>query len=93
VRRRCARLPGDLPLPSAQAVAGGGYAHVPILMGTSHDETRYFTQGYAAATQQQHDQATGRLYGSLAPAIVQRYPWSAYPSPYTTAYGPRRGPH
>ncbi len=26
------------------------------------------------------------MYGSLAPAILQRYPWSAFPGPYTAAY-------
>jgi para-nitrobenzyl esterase len=56
----------DLPLPPAQAIADGDYAHVPILLGTNQDEARYFTQGYAAYTQQQYDQIITQLYGTLA---------------------------
>lgn len=76
----------DLPLPPAQAIADGDYAHVPILMGTNHDEARYFTQGFASYTQQQYDEIITHLFGSLAPAILRRYPWDAYPSPDTAAY-------
>jgi carboxylesterase type B len=76
----------ELPLPPAQAVAEGDYDHVPLLMGTNHDEARTFTQGFASYTEQQYTQFVDELYGSLAPAVLQRYPWSAYASPYTAAY-------
>jgi carboxylesterase type B len=76
----------ELPLPPAQAVAEGDYARVPLLMGTNHDEGRTFTQGFASYTQQQYTQLIDALYGSLAPAVLARYPWSAYASPYTASY-------
>jgi carboxylesterase type B len=76
----------DLPLPPLTAVADGDYAKVPLLMGTNHDEGRTFTQGFASYTEQQYVQFVDQSYGALAPAILQRYPWSAYPSPYTASY-------
>jgi para-nitrobenzyl esterase len=76
----------ELPLPPAQAVAQGDYARVPLLMGTNHDEGRTFTQGFGSLTEQQYTQFVDQSYGSLAPAVLQRYPWSGYASPYTAAY-------
>ena len=76
----------DLPLPPLTAVADGDYAKVPLLMGTNHDEGRTFTQGFASYTEQQYVQFVDQSYGAEAPAILQRYPWSAYPSPYTASY-------
>jgi para-nitrobenzyl esterase len=76
----------ELPLPPAQAVADGSYAKVPVLMGSNHDEGRTFSQGFAGYTEQQYVQAVGQLYGALAPQVLQRYPWTAFPAPYTAAY-------
>ena len=76
----------ELPLPPLTAVADGDYARVPLLMGTNHDEGRTFTQGFASYTEQQYVQFVDQSYGAQAPAILQRYPWSAYPSPYTASY-------
>jgi len=76
----------ELPVPPAQAVAEGDYDRVPLLMGTNHDEARTFTQGFASYTEQQYTQFVDESYGSLAPAILQRYPWSAYASSYTASY-------
>ena len=76
----------ELPVPAAQAVASGHYNRVPLLMGTNHNEGRTFTQGFTALTQQQADQLISQLYGAKAPAILARYPWSSYPSPYTASY-------
>jgi carboxylesterase type B len=76
----------ELPVPPAQAVADGDEARVPLLMGTNHDEGRTFAQGFAGDTEQQYTQFVDSSYGSLAPAVLQHYPWSAYASPYTAAY-------
>jgi para-nitrobenzyl esterase len=76
----------ELPVPAAQAVASGHYNRVPLLMGTNHNEGRTFSQGFTGLTEQQADQFISQLYGAKAPAILARYPWSSYPSPYTAAY-------
>jgi para-nitrobenzyl esterase len=76
----------ELPVPAAQAVATGDYARVPVLIGDNHNEGRTFAQGLTGLTQQQADQFVGQLYGARAPAILARYRWSSYPSPYTAAY-------
>lgn len=55
-------------------------------MGSNHDEGRTFAQGFTALTEQQYVQFIGQLYGSRAPDIIARYPWSSYPSPCTAAY-------
>jgi carboxylesterase type B len=76
----------ELPVADASAVAAGKYDHVPVLMGTNHNEGRTFSQGLAGLTETQADQLIASEYGSRAPAILARYPWSSYPSPYTAAY-------
>lgn len=76
----------DLPVAPEQAVTSGDYNKVPVLMGTNHDEGRTFAQGYASYTEAQYVQYVDSTYGSLAPQVLARYPWSAYPSPYTAAY-------
>jgi len=76
----------DLPAADASAVAAGHYDHVPLLIGTNHDEGRTFSQGLAGLTQSQADALVASLYGARAPQILARYPWSSYPAPYTAAY-------
>jgi carboxylesterase type B len=76
----------DLPVAPAQAVASGSYTKVPILMGTNHDEGRTFAQGDASLTEAQYVQYVDASFGALAPQVLARYPWSAYPHPYTAAY-------
>ena len=76
----------DLPAAPAQAVATGQYAKVPLLFGDNHDEGRTFSQGFAGDTQQQYTAFVDSTYGALAPQILQRYPWTAFPAPYTAAY-------
>ena len=77
----------DLPQPAARAIATGHYTRVPLLIGDNHDEGRTFSQGLTGLTRAQYRALVAQLYGkSLAPAILARYPWSAYPHPYTAAY-------
>jgi carboxylesterase type B len=75
-----------LPIADAQAVATGQYTHVPLLVGTNHNEGRTFSEGFAGLTQQQADKLIAGVLGARAPAVLARYPWSSYPSPYTAAY-------
>ena len=77
----------ELPVAPASAVASGHYDHVPVLMGTNHNEGRTFAQGFTSFTQAQAAAFVTSLYGAAkTPAILAHYPWSSYPSPYTAAY-------
>jgi carboxylesterase type B len=76
----------ELPVADASAVAAGDYDHVPVLMGTNHDEGRTFSQGLTGLTEAQADALVSSEYGSRAPAILARYPWSSYAATYTAAY-------
>jgi para-nitrobenzyl esterase len=76
----------ELPVPAAQAVASGHYNRVPLIIGTNHNEGRTFSQGLTGLTQDQAAQLIASQFGSRASAILARYRWSSYPSPYTAAY-------
>jgi carboxylesterase type B len=76
----------ELPVPAAQAVASGHYNRVPLIIGTNHNEGRTFAQGLTGLTQDQAAQLIASQFGSRASAILARYPWNSYPSPYTAAY-------
>ncbi|HXT87894.1 MAG TPA: carboxylesterase family protein, partial [Trebonia sp.] len=76
----------ELPVADASAVATGNYDHVPVLMGTNHNEGRTFSSGLTGLTQAQADALISSQFGSRAPSILARYPWSSYPTPYTAAY-------
>jgi para-nitrobenzyl esterase len=75
-----------LPATAAAAFASGRYAHVPLLQGTNHDEGRFFVALEFDAlgrplTAAQYPALIQASYGASAPAVLARYPLSAYPSP------------
>ena len=76
----------ELPVAPAEAVSTGRFAHVPLLIGTNHDEGRTFSQGFANAPESVYDQTIQAEYGANASKVLAEYPWSSFPSPYTTAY-------
>ena len=76
----------ELPVAPASAVASGRFAHVPLLIGTNHDEGRTFAQGFATAPESVYDQTIDSEFGANASKVLAEYPWSSFPSPYTTAY-------
>jgi para-nitrobenzyl esterase len=55
-------------------------------MGTNHDEGRTFSQGFATQPESVYDQTIDSEYGANASKVLAEYPWSSFPSPYTTAY-------
>jgi para-nitrobenzyl esterase len=76
----------ELPVADATAVSTGQYDKVPLLIGTNHNEGRTFSEGFADYTEPEADALVTAIFGAKAPAILARYPWSSYPSPYTAAY-------
>jgi carboxylesterase type B len=75
-----------LPLAPAAAVASGRFTRVPVINGANRDEGRTFAQGFTDFTQQQYETFVQSSFGADAPRVLERYPWSAFPSPYTAAY-------
>jgi para-nitrobenzyl esterase len=75
-----------LPAAPADAVASGHFTRVPLLIGANHDEGRTFSQGFTAFTQAQYEAFVRSSFPDRADAVLQQYPWSAFPSPYTAAY-------
>jgi para-nitrobenzyl esterase len=76
----------ELPISPADAVASGHFNRVPVINGSNHDEGRTFAQGLANLDQAGYEAFVRSSFGADADAILARYPFSAFPSPYTSAY-------
>jgi para-nitrobenzyl esterase len=78
-----------LPQPVKTALASGQFSHVPVIIGTNHDEWRLFVamaqlDGGPAVTPAGYQAAIGATLGvpsAAAAAIAAQYPLSDYPSP------------
>lgn len=75
-----------LPAQPPAAFAAGDYIHVPLLQGSNLDEGRFFVAlGFDALghplTAAQYTALIQQDFGAAAPAVLARYPLSAYPSP------------
>ncbi|MER6202643.1 carboxylesterase family protein [Streptomyces sp. NPDC001586] len=74
---------GLLPLPPAQAIGSGSWNKVPVLIGSTRSEARFFvalTQPHLTA-----EQYTAQVladYGAAGPEVLARYPVAAHGSPY-----------
>src|SRR3954447_18568245 len=75
-----------LPRAPADAVTSGDFSHVPLLIGSNRNEMRTFSQDFAAMTREQYEGFVRSNYGANAERILARYPFTAYPAPYTAAY-------
>ncbi|WP_285740217.1 carboxylesterase/lipase family protein [Kitasatospora phosalacinea] len=76
----------ELPLAPSSALGSGRYNDVPLLIGVNRDEARSFALSFSTATEAQYQQAVRDEYGSRADAVLARYPFGSYPSPYTGTY-------
>jgi para-nitrobenzyl esterase len=75
-----------LPAAPATAFATGRYNRVPLLQGTNLDEGRFFVgllyDGFGhPITAAQYPLIIQASFGASAPAVLARYPLSAYASP------------
>ncbi|WP_327260754.1 carboxylesterase family protein [Streptomyces sp. NBC_01232] len=74
---------GLLPVAPAQAIGSGGWNKVPVLIGSTRSEARFFvalTQPHLTAEQYAAQVLAG--YGPAGPEVLARYPVAAYGSPY-----------
>jgi|HubBroStandDraft_4_1064222.scaffolds.fasta_scaffold10860_2 para-nitrobenzyl esterase len=76
-----------LPQTITAAFVSGEFNRVPVISGTNHDEWRLFVaedydfQGDPILTSTEYDNAVTALWGSsLAPVVLELYPYSSYPS-------------
>ena len=74
-----------LPEQPPAAFADGDYIHVPLLQGSNHDEGRFFVALAFDAlgqplTAAEYTALIQQDFGAAAPAVLARYPLSAYPS-------------
>jgi para-nitrobenzyl esterase len=76
----------ELPVSPADAIASGHFNRVPVINGSNHDEGRTFAQDLTDFTEPQYEAFVRSLFGANADAVLAQYPFSAYPSPYTSAY-------
>jgi para-nitrobenzyl esterase len=78
----------ELPIAPAQAIATGRFNRVPVINGSNHDEGRTFAHdpGFAGLDEQQYEQFEQDDWGPQAAQVLARYPFAAFPSPYTAAY-------
>ncbi|WP_037859051.1 carboxylesterase/lipase family protein [Streptomyces sp. NRRL S-241] len=74
---------GLLPVAPAQAIGSGAWNKVPVLIGSTRAEARFFvalTQPQLTAEQYTAQVLAG--YGAAGPEVLARYPVAAHGSPY-----------
>ncbi|MFE9480411.1 carboxylesterase/lipase family protein [Streptomyces spororaveus] len=74
---------GLLPVAPARAIASGAWNKVPVLIGSTRSEARFFvalTQPYLTA--EQYTAQILAAHGAAGPEVLARYPVAKYGSPY-----------
>ncbi|MFE2544342.1 carboxylesterase/lipase family protein [Actinacidiphila glaucinigra] len=78
---------GNALLPTApdEALTSGRFHHVPVILGTNHDEMRMFVGLSLAAfpirTEDDYRTRLVEAFGPAAPAVEARYPAAGHPTP------------
>lgn len=71
-----------IPEPTADAVAAGRFARVPIVYGFTENELRNGIPSLFPMSQADYDAYLAGLFGSQVDAVKSLYPSSAYSDPY-----------
>jgi para-nitrobenzyl esterase len=72
-----------LPAQPSDAIAAGAWNKVPVVIGSTRAESRFFvalTQPYLTA--EEYVEGINAMYGPAGPQVLARYPLSDYPSAY-----------
>ncbi|WP_330294598.1 carboxylesterase/lipase family protein [Streptomyces sp. NBC_00503] len=74
---------GLLPQEPAVAIAAGTWNKVPVMIGNTRSEDRFFVAlTQPGLTEQQYAEQVLAGYGAAGPEVLARYPVAAYGSPY-----------
>ena len=76
----------SVPTSLEEAFRGGGFAHVPIIAGTNHDEWRWPAarlelQTHQRLTAEGYPAAAAAFFDALAPRVEAEYPPNRYDAP------------
>jgi para-nitrobenzyl esterase len=71
-----------LPQPPAAAFANSHWHKVPLIIGGVRDEGKLFFDTVTGMTAGQYASGIDAQYGSLATAVLARYPLRDYPTPF-----------
>lgn len=74
---------GLLPRDPAAAISAGSWNKVPVLIGSTRSEARFFVAlTQPGLTAEQYAQQVLARYGAAGPEVLARYPIAAHGSPY-----------
>ncbi|MFJ8666279.1 carboxylesterase/lipase family protein [Streptomyces sp. NPDC093600] len=72
-----------LPLEPSKAIASGDWNKVPILIGSTRAEARFFVAlTQPRLTAQEYTDQIRTSYGPMAEEVLTRYPLTRFPTPY-----------
>jgi carboxylesterase type B len=75
-----------LPEDPAVAVREGRFQRVPLIVGSTRDEGRTFSQGFVGQGETAYTGFARSAFPDRADAILARYPWPADADQFTAAY-------
>ncbi|WP_330328767.1 carboxylesterase family protein [Streptomyces sp. NBC_00536] len=74
---------GLLPRDPAGAIAAGTWNKVPVLIGSTRSEARFFVAlTQPRLTEEEYERQVSATYGAAGPEVLARYPVAAHGSPY-----------
>ncbi|MFG2328087.1 carboxylesterase/lipase family protein [Streptomyces sp. NPDC048604] len=74
---------GLLPAQPSEAIASGRWNKVPVLIGSTRAEAKFFVAGtHPYLTAQEYTDRINATYGPAAPQVLARYPVAGHPTPF-----------
>lgn len=74
---------GLLPTQPSEAIASGRWNKVPVLIGSTRAEAKFFLAGtHPYLTAREYTDQIDATYGPAAPQVLARYPVAGHPTPF-----------
>lgn len=70
-----------LPESPATAIPAGRFHRVPLLLGTTLDEARFYADLFGAVTAERYPALLTEAFGATTEAVAARYPLERFPTP------------